>query len=277
MLLPREHLPLSSLDLSQPHGDLPASRLFESKIKILDLEGRLGSNVLLARSETTRVVYAVERESNGLYVLCKLGSWMDIEALSQSATVVCAERLRSSKPAKPNDATAAPLTTPSLYNESKRRRLAIDEIQSLVRKRSMSVVEKDLPSQASPPTATETSLLNEDATQNEAPMPQHSKQPAEPAVESGPSASNGPVPPTPGAAPSADAHSQPNAEDIFQNIRTQYMEALYHSKVRYISPYFFFFSLALTKIGFVGVFCKRPPLQGQGSIPSELGLRPGHE
>jgi DNA replication regulator SLD3 len=227
MLLPRESLPLSALDLSQPLGDFPTSRLFESRIKILDLEGRLGSNVLLARSETTRMVYAVERESNGLYVLCKLGSWVDIEALAQNATVVCAERMRSSKPSKSGNTTATPLTTPSMYNETKRRRLAIEEIQSLVRKRSMSVIEKNSPSQT-PGSTEERPPSRQGVSQSDSPV----QEPTETSTVSGP--------PMPAPLESAaldlasndDALAQPTAEDIFQNLRTQYMEALYHSKVR---------------------------------------------
>ena len=98
MLLPRENLPLSLLDLAQPYGEFPGSRLYESRIKILDLEGRLGSNVLLARSEANRMIYALEREGTGLYVLCKLGGWADVEELARCATVVCAERIKSRQP-----------------------------------------------------------------------------------------------------------------------------------------------------------------------------------
>ncbi|KAK4128197.1 hypothetical protein N657DRAFT_7619 [Parathielavia appendiculata] len=223
MLLPRETLPLSALDLSQPLGDFPASRLFESRIKILDLEGRLGSNILVARSETTRMVYAVERESNGLYVLCKLGSWVDIETLGQSATVVCDERMRSMKTARPGNAAATPLTTPSMYNETKRRKLAIEEIQSLVRRRSMSIIEKDTPSQASS-VVEERPPSRQNASQSVSSMQKPIKISAAP----------GPPAPAPlgatalGTATNDD--SQPTAEKIFQNLRAQYMEALYHSK-----------------------------------------------
>ncbi len=49
MLLPREHLALSCLDLAAPKGDLPSAQHFQSHIRILELEGRLGSNVLIAR------------------------------------------------------------------------------------------------------------------------------------------------------------------------------------------------------------------------------------
>lgn len=275
MLLPREHLLLSALDLAQPQGDFPASRLFESKIKILDLEGRLGSNVLLARSETTRMVYAVESESPGLYVLCKLGSWVDIDALARSATVVCRQRMRSTKPAKPENTTPAPLTTPAMYNENKRRRLAIDEIQSLVRKRSMSVLDKDAQSQTPVAPAPEAPPMDEAASQKATPV---QETPDFPPVESGPSVpSGGRDVPTPSPAPLGDANAPPDANDIFQNIRAQYMEALYHSKV----PSFPLISHSLAVLtlisGLVGVLCKRPAFPRQGGIPPGLGLQPRHE
>lgn len=268
MLLPRENLPLSALDLSKPHGDFPNSRVFESQIKILDLEGRLGSNVLLARSDTTRMAYAVERESSGLYVLCKLGSWVDIESLSQSATVVCKGRMQSSKPSKPaeNDAATA-FITPSMYNERKKRRVAIDEIQSLVRKRSMSVIEKEIQSQAAMATG-EKPALKEDASQTLNPAQEHTGA----SVQSGPAVSSRSATPALDLAPMDDPLSPPNADEIFQNIRAQYMEALYHSKVRRFpaDPS----SRELTKIGLVGVFRQRISFQGQGRIPYGLGLRP---
>ncbi|KAL2178715.1 DNA replication regulator SLD3-domain-containing protein [Thermothelomyces heterothallicus CBS 202.75] len=244
MLLPRESLPLSALDLSQPHGDLPASRLFESKIKILDLEGRLGSNILLARSEITGMVYAIERESNGLYVLCKLGSWVDILLLSESATVVCKERIRSGKPVKQDNTAAVPLTTPSMYNETKRRRLAIEEIQSLVRKRSVSVAEKEAPSQAATVTASVTatepqqpaSRADGSEAANVAPAQVEVPPEPEPAAPAGRDAAIPAMEPAnesvngPASQSVDDPFAQPNAEEIFSNLRAQYIEALYHSK-----------------------------------------------
>lgn len=269
MLLPREALPLSALDLSQPHGDFPASRLFESKIKILDLEGRLGSNILLARSEITRMIYAVEHESSGLYVLCKLGSWVDIDALSQSATVVCRERMKGGKTVKQEHAAATPVITPSMYNENKRRRLAIDEIQSLVRKRSMSVIDKEPPKPMPTPTATESPASSGAGDiQPENLVTGREETPALP----GPSVR----PDTPAATtePVIDPLAQPNAEDIFLSIRAQYMEALYHSKVLYLPACHLMLVLTKSKTGLVSVFCQRPSFQGEGDVPFGLGLQP---
>ncbi|KAK3330197.1 DNA replication regulator SLD3-domain-containing protein [Apodospora peruviana] len=227
MLLPREQLPLSMLDLAQPHGDFPSSRLFESRIKILDLEGRLGSNVLIARSETSRMVYVIEREGDdGLYVLCRLGSWVDVEKLAQRATVVCNQRLRPSKAAT-LAATALPaFITPQMHKESKRKRLAIDEIHSMVRKRSSTIADKEQESQL--PTPTEISpepgmpsdvggVISAEATVTALTgTPLQSPKLQQPPV----------VQQTPGE----NSLSQPNAEAIFQSIRTQYFEALYLSK-----------------------------------------------
>ncbi|KAK3394759.1 DNA replication regulator SLD3-domain-containing protein [Podospora didyma] len=211
MLLPREHLPLSALDLSQPNGDFPASRLFESKIKILDLEGRLGSNVLLARSETNRMVYAIEREGNGLYVLCKLGTWVDMEKLALSATVVCPQGLKLYKPIKVEESSVFPMITPHMHKESKRRRLAIEEIQSMVRKRPST--DKDSASQGS-------------ALKEQAPSPTADVEiPTESSLPLAEARDDSVLP----AVPNLESLLQPTAEDIFQNVRMQYFEALYHS------------------------------------------------
>jgi DNA replication regulator SLD3 len=226
MLLPRDQLPLSALDLGQPHGDLPTTRFFESKIKILDLEGRLGSNVLLARSETTRVAYAVEREAAGLYVVCKLGPWVDLNKLGQGATVVCSERMRAPRPAAPSSSTVpGALVTPFLHKEAKKRRLVIDEIQSMVRRRS--IASKEPPSRPSTPgTAAPTSEgpvlgSNGAAAPSESgiqPLVNHTLLgDEEPGSQALPFLEDNPV--------------QPTADDIFQNIRAQYIEALYHSMV----------------------------------------------
>jgi DNA replication regulator SLD3 len=225
MLLPRDNLPLSALDLSHPYGELSASRLYDSKIKILDLEGRLGSNVLIARSETSHTVYAVEREEGGLYVVCKLGPWVDVEALSQKATVVCSERIKGSKPLI-IDTGVQPLITPAMHKENKKRRICIEEIQSMVRRRP--TITSESQSRPSTPIIVGTPLSESVDNQCEPLAGPVAKPEGE--KESGAVAA---VPETNFQGPAAvdEVMAQPTAEDIFQNIRTQYMEALYHSMV----------------------------------------------
>lgn len=218
MFLPREHLPLSALDLSMPHGDFSVSRFYESRIKILELEGRLGSNLLLARSETKRAVYAIERHHDGLYTLCKLGSWVDMGVLARFATVICHQCLRSTESASQLNTGSLPLTTPQLHKENKRRRLAIEEIHSLVKKRarSQSVAtalsgdqsQSILPEVVCP---ADQSLAIEESSVPKTPGPQGAAQPT--LQHESPEASS----------------SQPTAEAIFENIRHSYVEALYHS------------------------------------------------
>ncbi|KAK1757477.1 DNA replication regulator SLD3-domain-containing protein [Echria macrotheca] len=213
MLLPRESIPLSFLDLSQPHGEFPSSRFYESRIKILDLEGRLGSNVLLARSESTRTTYAIEREGNGLYVLCRLGNWVDLEKLGQSATVVCTQRIRTSRPATVESSNSTlPLITPLMHKESKKRRLAIEEIQSKVRRRS--IIEKE--SQSRPATPATIASANVTPTSQ---LPDLIAAPV--AVDSQTATTE--------VLPVGESLTPPTREDIFQSIRAQYCEALYHS------------------------------------------------
>ena len=237
MLLPRDNLPLSALDLSLPHGDFTSSRFYESTIKILDLEGRLGSNVLLARSETSRAVYAIEREDGALYVLCKLGGWVDIERLSQSATVVCSERVRTYRPVRKDSLTAPPLITPQMHKENKQRRMCIEEIQFMVRRRSVAGRES-LSRPSTPATAAPTSET----------LTGQGAEPSQPTtdkpVESTPVSALGifqdqaSLPDAPG-----EPAAQPTADDIFQNIRVQYSEALYHSMVCDVCPPSLFSSL----------------------------------
>ncbi|KAK3496680.1 DNA replication regulator SLD3-domain-containing protein [Neurospora hispaniola] len=219
MLLPREHLPLSALDLLQPQGDFPPSRFYESRIKILDLEGRLGSNILLARSEANRMLYAIERESDGLYTLCKLGSWVDVDVLAQAATVVSSQRMKSCKPSQLEVVAPGPLITPQMYKETKRRKLAIEEIQSSLTRKRSNTTTTEQESLSHLPTPTSGSPESKSC---------ESQCIAEPTEV--PTVSNKPDLPATLPHPAEDVLSQPTAEGIFQNIKLQYFEALYHSK-----------------------------------------------
>ncbi|KAK8089632.1 hypothetical protein PG997_004593 [Apiospora hydei] len=211
MLLPREHLSLASLDLASPQGDFAYARFFESTIKILDLEGRLGARpvVLIARLEGDKSVYALERQDNGLYSLCKLGSWVNLEQLSGYATVTNTKMVKQRPQIASQEIDSAPLVTPQLHKETKKRRLAIEAIQSMVKKpqRSASVAEtSNAPSPMDPATNCQT------ASQATLPAPE-TQAAAQLTLPTNPEL---PI-------------EQTTADDIFNNIRNQYIETLYHS------------------------------------------------
>lgn len=208
MLLARESLSLSSLDLSTPLGEYPTGpgRFFESHIRILDLDGRLRQvpSVLLARSDLTRNVYAIERHQLGLYVVCKLGSWVSIEKLSKLAEAYYAPRCTPAQNSIIADAQA-PLTSHQFHKESKRKRQAIEELQSMVRKRQKSLAPESQEALSQPAVHSQgpDQIINPDTPPVQAPQA-------------------GPLDPSPDA--------QVTAQEIFQNIRSQYFESLYHSK-----------------------------------------------
>ncbi|KAI0140043.1 DNA replication regulator SLD3-domain-containing protein [Hypoxylon sp. NC0597] len=228
MLLPREHLQLSFLNLSLPYGSFESSRFFESNIKILELEGRLGSHpmVVIARLESDKTVYALERQISGLYTLCHFGSWVDLQELERQAMVSLPQFIE--KRSNPSiDANAPhPITTPHLHHETKKRRLAIEAIQSLVKKpgrsRAMSTASQSIP-QADSLTRPSTpsydnsesqpgvSHISHDAPSTEAPDTRSQDQ----AVKASEKID--------------DLLATPTAESIFDNIRNQYFESLYNS------------------------------------------------
>lgn len=222
MLLSRERLPLSNLDLSAPTGEFTPGpgRFFESHIRILDLAVRQGPSILIARSDATRHLYAIERHQTGLYVICKLGAWSNIEKLSRVCVACYAPRCQ---PVQTNGgANAAPSAESiRLPKVSKRKRLAIEEIQSMVRKRSRAL------SIALPDAQTTQCQPHADlATVDRSLTPTNSE--TQTALDAALPASN----PTESQIDLADNNNdaQACAEDIFQNLRSQYFEALYHSK-----------------------------------------------
>lgn len=275
MLLPREHLPLSFLDLSSPRGDLPSSRHFQSHIRILDLEGRLGSNILIARLPSSNSgssggfssassLFAIEREDTGLYVLCKLGSWVDINKLGQHATAVCQQRMPATATGTSTGKSEEPaIITPQVYKERGKKRLAIAELQSIVRRRPASQVVvdtavaaasqgDDMPSpcletaENSKP-ASETSAETKEAGNDLPARPPSQALPQDKASSLKPAAL--PTPPASDATKRSSTEptlpvdleptGPPTAEDIFQNVRNQYFEALYHSLVCCRQPLYF--------------------------------------
>ncbi|PNP49264.1 hypothetical protein THARTR1_09979 [Trichoderma harzianum] len=211
MLLPREHLPLAYMDFAASNGDFPQSRFYESYIHILDLESRLGPApiVLIARNELRGTTYALERQSNGLYVLCKLGSWADLESLAQNATAVRYERLSPVKTERIERPDIEALTTPQLHVEQKKKRAAIEAIQSQMRKRvrsqsvsTVGILTKE--EESLEPESLLSQLPSPDMSLEQVPLPGSEDQ-------------VNPAPVVQGA------------DDIFDSIRTHYFDALYKS------------------------------------------------
>lgn len=222
MVLPRERLSLFNLDLSAPTGEFPPGpgRFFESHIRILDLAVRQGPSILIARSDATRHVYAIERHQAGLYVVCKLGAWANIEKLSKVAVACYTPRCC---PGETNgesnvETSAASVQLPRV---SRRKRVAIEEIQSMVRKRSRTM------SIAYPYTQTTQSQLHADLAPADQSLPPENSE-----AQAVPDATLPTPVPTESQPHIADADedTQACAEDIFQTLRSQYFEALYHSK-----------------------------------------------
>lgn len=196
MLLPRLQLPLSTLDLAPSTRQLPPSRLYETHVKVLELEERMGSQpmVLIARLEDTRTIFAVERESKGLYVICQLGSWVNIQELKSTAVASTQELPKNfDQPITAIQDVTVPTTTAESNKYCKKKRVAIEAIQSMVKRPSISLIAEPLNSQI-------TSLPD--------------LQPNTPTLVSTP----------------IEEEAPPTAAGIFENVRTQYFEALYLSK-----------------------------------------------
>ncbi|KZL70746.1 dna replication regulator sld3, partial [Colletotrichum incanum] len=232
MLLPREYLSLSCLDLGAPHGDLPSSRFYESHVKILDLENRVAEkpSVLLARNDASKSVYALERAAvsgHNLYTVCKLGPWVDLLALSDKATVTGKHvaRMRMAEEARESQqGQELPLTTPGLQKGHKEKRLAIEALQqSIVRKRgrSQSVSTFD------EARAEKRTRSDDDISRPQTPSGLSQMAEAKPELTEWIETHLDAVEPIPQPVP--EPNPQQTAGDIMDNIRTQYMEALYKS------------------------------------------------
>lgn len=169
--------------------------------------------VLIARLDDGRSLYAVEREARGLYVLLHLGSWVDLQQL-RAVAVVSKQDVPTTlhRPSWPGASLpTAPLTTPESSKYSKKKRLAIEAIQSMVKRPSISL------SADATPTETRALIAAEKSAQNSQPQEK---------LDIG---------------LTREDVAQPTANEIFENVRTQYFEALYLSKVCLtIESYFFF-------------------------------------
>lgn len=159
--------------------------------------------VLIARLDDGLTLYAIEREDRGLHVFCRLGSWVNLKHLKAAAVVARQETPRDigkgfGSNSFENSAAASPSTTSETGKFSKTKRLAIEAIQSMVKRPTTAT-----PIESQPPSFVPGPLVETQPTKLQLDPP--------PLAE--------------------EALSPPTAAEIFENVRTQYFEALYISKV----------------------------------------------
>lgn len=163
--------------------------------------------VLIARLDDGRTLYAVEREDRGLYVLCQLGSWINIKQL-QSVSVASVHDVSAISSGKKLGALGlrpdfglAPSIAVESSKFSSKKRLAIEAIQSMVKRPS-------------------TGLLTDSQAPSSDQEPIPEAQPEQAVLN----------------AQVDDLITQPTSNEIFETIRNQYFEALYLSKVNFTFP-----------------------------------------
>jgi hypothetical protein len=181
------------------------------------------TSVVIARSDVKSNIYALERQRTGLYVVCKLGSWVDLNELARHATVISQEELRPAEFVRKPSASDNALGKPPVYKEHKQKRAAIEAIQSLVRKR--------------PRSATSASIDIPIKTELSDPARLDEVQPGPVSTSVEVPATNVVLVPLSNAVPSmgpdeANPDGPPTSETILETVRTQYFEALYKSMVR---------------------------------------------
>lgn len=81
-VLDRSKLPLCYLDTASPSPLLPQSRFYSSQIDVLEqCWNESTPKVAIARLETDKALYAVERVDVGAYAVCKLAHWVKAKDL----------------------------------------------------------------------------------------------------------------------------------------------------------------------------------------------------
>ena len=121
--------------------------------------------VLIARLDDGRTLYAVEREGRGLYVLLQLGSWANIQQLRAAAVVSRAQFLPRRLEKTIEDNLPVPLVTAEGNKYSKKKRLAIEAIQSMLKRPSLGTESQPTPLEPQTPSPQiQEQTLNEDVS-----------------------------------------------------------------------------------------------------------------
>lgn len=241
-LLPRSCLPLAYLDPTGETGEQLRSRLFSARIQILEGNDQDDQPtqpvVLVAQSSADDRLYAVEKVQCRVYALCRLGSWVTLKAFEQQRSVHSDLNLprKGRHPVRPEQAgdhwwhTAA--IRPEHDNEVRCKSSSRAEKSREVRLFLQRPMYKSTP-------------LNLAAEETSLPIvPLQSKNMLETMID--------------------EAPQEPG--EIFDMIRSQYLEALYASKVNFIIISFMI-SLLIPWQDIIGVFCKRTTFSSSSYLP----------
>lgn len=246
-LLPRTHLPLACLDTENLSGPLPRSRFFAAHMESLEASSLRnarysGPVVLIARLDADRSLYAIERVKRGRYALCKLGKWVDLEELRGAAILARSDATAGPKDeSNPNDRSAQ-------FGSAGQEKSALKASAAIKRRRLDDGSEKevsiaDLGNQRAelktrkiiPGAVTKTAANDREAT------PSGPESQAVRDIDPSPLQQGLPIQMTqtqqglvtePMTQPPNIPAIEFDPRDIFRMVQTQYLEALYMSKVR---------------------------------------------
>lgn len=171
--------------------------------------------ILIARLDDGKSIYAVEREDRGLYVLCKLGSWVNLETLKGNAAASRSDHflktaIGSSFTQGSSESGLGSTITPEASKYSKKQRLAIEAIQTLVKRPPPQLPTVEAPDSQFTPVACTPTVANACVIQN-------------PVAGLDEQRKDEPIP--------TSEIVEPTPAELFDTIRAQYLEALYMSKV----------------------------------------------
>ncbi len=97
--------------------------------------------VLIARLDDPRTLFAIEREGRGRYVLCPLGSWVNLQELRVAAIAVANGLNKPSNRSSilPQDSNPVPIATPESSKHNSEKCLATEPLQPMVKRPSISL------------------------------------------------------------------------------------------------------------------------------------------
>lgn len=222
-LIPRACLPLAFLDPGGALGDLQGSRLFCARIPALEEDSlsdrqSILPTILIAASDASASLYAVERVRCGTFALCRLGAWVTLKELQRLKLECCPQPKTTSTQRAGSPGTewwqASAIRADLNHDRSQLQK----QKQKQVRRESFRLCLK------SPlPTTMATSPVDEVArgeAPDEATVELHDKP-------------NDPLP----------EHLTQDPDETLMMIRTQYQETLYMSQVRTHWLFFIWFKL----------------------------------